>query len=129
MAGSQGFARTRKVYGVASLAIATADLTGAGNQVAAFMVPKDFVCTGINMTVPDMDTGTTLTISVGDAGNNARLVSASTAGQAGGSITALAAAGVYYQFPTDTEILVTFPAVGTTAGSITNFYLEGFIGP
>jgi hypothetical protein len=130
MAGGEGFARTRKVLGVASLAILATDLV-TGGQVGAFIVPAGFVLTGINATIPDMDTGATLTISIGDAANNARLVAASTAGQAGGSITTLAAAGQYYAFLADTEILVTFPAgpVGATAGNITNFYLEGFMGP
>jgi hypothetical protein len=128
MAGAEGFAGTRKVIGVASVPIATADLV-TGGVVIPFVVPPGFVCTGINMTVPDMDTGATLTISVGDSGSAARLVSASTAGQAGGSITALAATGQYYKFPVQTEILITFPAgpAGATAGSITNFYLEGFV--
>lgn len=130
IAGNEGFARTRKVLGVASLPILATDLV-TGNQVGAFLVPAGFVLTGINATIPDMDTGATLTISIGDAANNARLVSASTAGQAGGAITTLAAGAAYYAFPADTEILVTFPAgpAGATAGSITNFYLEGFNGP
>jgi hypothetical protein len=128
--GAQGFARTRKVIGTLSLPILATDLV-TGNQVAAFFAPKDFVVTGINAVIPDMDTGATLTISIGDAANNARFVSASTAGQAGGTITTFAAGGQYFQFPADTEVLVTFPAgpVGATAGTITNFLLEGFIGP
>jgi hypothetical protein len=85
------------------------------------------------MNVPILDTGgtKTLTISVGDSANNARFVSASNAGQAGGAITTLAAGAAYYTFPIDTTILLTFPAGSTTpaAGSITNFYLEGFMGP
>lgn len=130
MAGAQGFARTRKVFGVPILGILAADVGTINNQVAAFIVPKDFVVTGINATVPSL-AASALTISIGDANNNARLVSASTAGVAGGNLTALAAGGAYFQFAVDTEILLTFPAAGVTpaAGNITNFYLEGFIGP
>jgi hypothetical protein len=143
MAGNYSSARTKKVLGPnafiggvhvpGSLVVLNTDVTGAGNAVVAFRVPAGFVATGINMTVPDMDTGTTLTISVGDSGSAGRLVSASTVGQAGGSVTSLAASGSYYQFPVDTDILVTFPAASTaipssaTSATITNFFLEGFV--
>jgi hypothetical protein len=126
--GAQGFARTRKVIGALLIPIQVGDLT-TGNQVAAFFVPKDFVTTGINLTVPSL-AASGLTINIGDAANNARLVSASAAGVAGGTINAFAAGGQYYQYPIDTEVLVTFNgAVTPVAGNITNFLLEGFIGP
>ena len=129
MAGAQGFARTRKVFGVPILGILAADVGTINNQVAAFIVPKDFVVTGINLTIPSL-AASALTIAIGDAGLTTRFITASTAGVAGGSITALGQ-GAFYQFPADTELLLTFPAAGVTpaAGNITNFYLEGFIGP
>lgn len=129
-AGSMGFARTKKVFGVPILGILAADVGTINNQVSCFMVPKDFVVTSINLTVPSL-AASALTLSIGDAANNARFVSASNAGVAGGNITAFAAGGQYYQFPADTEILLTVAAAGVTpaAGNITNFYLEGFIGP
>jgi hypothetical protein len=130
LAGAQGFARTRKVLGLPSVSIQAADLV-TGGQVVGFRVPAMFVVTGINANVPKLDSGATLTISIGDAANNARLVNASNAGQAGGAITALAAGAAYYQFPIDTDVLLTFPAgpVTPAPGAITNLYLEGFIGP
>ena len=143
MAGLYASARTKKVLGPntivggiyqpGTITVLNSDVTGAGNVVVAFRVPAGFIATGINMTVPDLDTGTTLTISVGDAGSAARLVAASTVGQAGGSVTSLAATGQYYQFPVDTDILLTFPAASTaipasaTSANITNFFLEGFV--
>jgi hypothetical protein len=127
-AGVRGDARNRMVLGTPSLPVLTTDLV-TGGQIAAMRAPAGFTVTGINATIPDMDTGATLTISIGDAANNARFVSASTAGQAGGNITTLAAGGAYYQFTADTDVLITFPAgpAGATAGTITNLYLEGFI--
>ena len=143
-AGLYASARTKKVFGPnaiisgvttpGTLTILSTDATGAGNAVVAFRVPAGFIATGINMTVPDMDTATTLTISVGDSGSAGRLVSASTVGQAGGSVTALAGTGSYYLFTADTDILVTFPAASAgfpaaaTSLNITNFFLEGFVG-
>lgn len=127
--GGQGFARTRKVIGALAIPIVTADLTPTGNQVAAFFAPKDFVTTGITFTVPSL-AASGLTINVGDAANPTRFVSASAAGVAGGTVNAFNAGGQYYQFPADTEILITFNGAVTPApGSITNFLLEGFIGP
>lgn len=126
--GAQGFARTRKVIGALLIPILVPDLA-TGNQVAAFFAPKDFVTTGINLTIPSL-AASGLAINIGDAANNARFVSASAAGIAGGTINAFAAGGQYYQFPADTEILLTFNgAVTPAAGNITNFLLEGFIGP
>lgn len=137
-AGSEGFARTKKVYGVATLPIQAADVGTINNQVAVFVVPKDFVVTSITATIPSL-AASALTLSIGDNGNAssgiaanpARLVSASTAGVAGGTVNAFAAGGQYYTYPADTEIMLTATAAGVTpaAGNITNFYLEGFIGP
>jgi hypothetical protein len=126
--GAQGFARTRKVIGALLIPILVPDLT-TGNQVAVFFAPKDFVVTGINAVVPSL-AASGLTINIGDAANNARFVSASAVGVAGGTISTFAAGGQYYQFPSDTEILMTFNgAVTPAAGNITNFLMEGFIGP
>jgi hypothetical protein len=137
-AGSEGFARTKKVYGAASVPILATDVGTINNQVACFMVPKDFVVTGINAVIPAL-AASGLTLSIGDNGNAAlgiaanpaRLVSASAVGVGGGTVNAFAAGGQYYRYPTDTEILLTATAAGVTpaAGAITNFYLEGFIGP
>jgi hypothetical protein len=126
--GGQGFARTKKIFGVPILGILAADVGTINNQVAAFMVPKDFVVQFINLIVPSL-AASALTLSIGDAANNARFVSASTAGVAGGTINTFAAGGQYYQFPADTEILLTAAAAGVTPapGNITNFYLEGWM--
>jgi hypothetical protein len=125
-----GFARTRKVVGNPTILIKTTDLVTAG-QVAIFMAPKDFVITGINGVIPSLDSGAALTISIGDAANNARLVSASTVGRSpGGTITTLAAGAVGYQYPADTEVWMTFPAGSATpVAGAASVLLEGYIGP
>jgi hypothetical protein len=128
-AGSQGFARTRKVFGSASLAVLAADLT-LNNVVSLGMVPKGFVITGINANVATLDSGALLTFSIGDLAVAARLVANSTVGRTpGGAITTLAAGAAYFKYITDTELLMTVTAApsGAVAGAITNFYLEGFI--
>jgi hypothetical protein len=123
-----GFARTKKVYG-GSYSVVASDIS-ASNQVAICIVPKDFVVQSISGTFPDLDTGTTITASIGDSGNAARLVNASTAAQTGGAVPAIVAGTVGYQFPVDTEILLSFGGsfAGAQAGSGT-FFMEGYIGP
>jgi len=139
VAGAFASARIRKVLGPnltvaggatvpGSIAVIGTDFNGAGNSVSAFRVPAGFTVTGINVTFPALDAGATLTMSIGDAASTTRFVNASTTARAGGSVTALGG-GSYFTYPTDTDILLTSTAAATTpaAGTITNFYLEGFI--
>ena len=139
VAGAYASARIRKVLGPnltavgaatvpGSIAVVGTDFNTSGNSVSAFRVPAGFTVTGINVTFPALDAGATLTMSIGDAALTTRFLSASTTARAGGTVTALGG-GSYYTFPTDTDILLTSTAASTTpaAGTITNFYLEGFI--
>jgi hypothetical protein len=138
-AGSYASARIRKVLGPnltavgaatvpGSVAVTATDFNTIGNSVSAFRVPMGFTVTGINVTFPALDAGAALTMSIGDAASTTRFVNASTVARAGGSVTTLGG-GSYYTFPVDTDILLTATAAATTpaAGTITNFYLEGFI--
>lgn len=126
--GGQGFSRTKKVLG-GTTALATTDVNQTTNSVALFRVPAGFIATGIYAVATDMDTGTpALTFNLGDAGNASRFLAGSTIGQAGTSVAALAAAGLYYEFTADTDILLACGVAAATAaaGSIT-VYLEGFM--
>jgi hypothetical protein len=127
-AGQQGFARTMKVFG-RSVNINATELATINNIVGAMMVPAGFTLTDfLATTVPDLDTGAALTLSIGDALSPTRLLNASTVGQAGGAMPALAATGFLYRFPTDTEIIIT--ATAAAAGGIAAawpIYLRGFM--
>jgi hypothetical protein len=108
-AGAQGFARTGKVLG-RTVNIGTADNV-TNNTIGAFVVPAGFVVTGIIAVATDMDTGTpALVLTIGDAGKADRYFAAGTLGQAAGSSTTLASAGLLFKNTVDTEILIT---VGT----------------
>jgi hypothetical protein len=101
-----------------------------GSSIGAFTVPAGFVVTGILAVPTDMDTGTAMTISVGDSASTTRFLSASTMGQAG-TLTATAlttATGMLYKYTAETEIWVTITLQATTAvaGTIA-LYLTGFI--
>ncbi|AVA20671.1 hypothetical protein [Rhizobium sp. NXC24] len=126
--GNQGFARTVKTLG-GVIAIVAAD-EATGNTVQLMKVPKGFVVTGVYLALTDIDTNGTPTVSVslGDAGNDSRFVAASTIGQAGGSTTTLAAAGLYYEFTVETSIALKFQTGSATAADGTaTCYLTGFM--
>jgi hypothetical protein len=146
-AGTTGYARIRKVIGggtattplVGGNATNAADLTTVGGQTALFRIPKDFVVTGwFGPAVPKLDSGVTLTFSIGDNGNalqaanTARWLSASTVGQAGGALPAILTTNLYFQYLMDTDLL--FTVVAAAAGAQANttpllIYMEGFIAP
>lgn len=126
--GNQGFARTVKTLGGA-FPVLTTDLA-LNRTTGLFVVPRGFVCTGIYLALTDVDTNGVPTVSVtlGDAGDDDRFVAASNIGQAGGSTTTLAATGLYYEFTADTEVFLkaTTAAATAAAGTVTA-YMTGFI--
>jgi hypothetical protein len=122
-----GFMRTAKAYG-RKVNIAAADL-GAGGVVGMFRLPPFFLVLGAYGTVTKLDTGTVaLTFNIGDAGSANRYLAASTAGQAGGTITTLAATGFNYPIYNETEIQFATAALpGAAAAGILEYYLWGTI--
>lgn len=124
--GLQGFARNMKCFG-GRVALSTTDLT-TGNIVEAFIVPAGFTVLGIIAVASDMDSGTALTLSVGDAASGTRFLSASTIGQTGATTQTLAATGLLFAYTADTKILVTTTLQGASsvAGTL-DLYLTGFI--
>lgn len=126
--GGQGFARTKKVFGGPTLTLVAADVV-LNAQVAVLRVPRGFVLQSMSGTVGDLDTGATLMVSLGDAANNARLFAANAVGQAGGALPALAAGGVLYEFPDDTDILMTSTVAAVGLGPTPTFsmLMEGYI--
>jgi hypothetical protein len=124
--GLLGEARTMKAIGGRTAILTTDNVTG--NIVEAFIAPAGFTVTGIAAAASDLDAGTNaMTISVGDAGSGTRFLSASTIGQAGTNVVALATTGVLFTFTADTKILITFTLGATVpaAGTI-DLYLLGF---
>jgi hypothetical protein len=126
--GGMGFMRTGKVYG-RKVNLAAIDVSAGGGPIGMFRLPPFFMVLGAYGIVPDMDTGTAaLTFNIGDTSNAARFLAASTAGQAGGTITTLAAAGFQFQTFAETEVQfqVVTPANVAAAG-VLEYYLWGAI--
>ena len=87
--------------------------------LAGPVVPAGARIVGVRLAASDCDSGTTLTMSVGDTGSTARFISASTIGQAGGVTTTMVAAGVGYKYTAATQINVLIAAAATGAGAAT----------
>jgi hypothetical protein len=128
-AGSQGFARTKKVFGNI-VTLTAADVT-LNAQCAIMRVPKGFNLQAWSGTVGDLDTGATLSIAIGDAALNNRFLATNTVGQAGGALPALALTGANlpYEFTDDTDILMTATVASVALGPTPTIYIlmEGFI--
>jgi hypothetical protein len=122
--GLQGFARTSKVYG-RKVNISVADMNTLGNVVGLFMIPKDFVITGmIGPAVPAF--GTSFAASIGDPGSANRYLAAVALG--GGALPAMAATGLFFRTFADTEIqlAVTTAATAAQVAGILELYFTGF---
>lgn len=127
--GSQGFARTKKVFGGPTITLVAADVA-LNAQVAVMRAPKDFVVQSMNAVFGACDSGATLSISIGDAASTARFAATSTTPRAGGTVN-LVGTAVGYQFPDDTDILLTSTAAAAGLGATptVNLTMEGYIGP
>lgn len=135
--GQLASARIKKVLGgvansgstMTGLTLVAADVA-LNAQVAVLRVPKDFIIQTMNAVFGACDSGATLQMSIGDLANTARFAAASTTPRAGGTVTLLAGA-VGYQFPDDTDIILTTTAAAAGLGATPtiNLQVEGFIGP
>lgn len=106
---------------VAIVAVVAVPSTFTTTDTAAMCyVPAGFRVIRCTIKSDDLDSGTTITLNVGDAGSAARYFSASTVAQAGTESVATAAGGVAYLNTAKTRIDIV-PAAGpaTTAGNIT----------
>lgn len=115
------------VTATAIVAMTTAMLDNANDDVGLFYVPAGTVVTGITVSATDMDSATGLLIDIGDSADEDRLVAASTVGQAGTLSTALARTGHLYKYTAQTQIrayintAATTPVAGTLQVSLRYF--------
>lgn len=88
--------------------------TNATDYIDLFNIPKGAVVTGFTLTVADLDSGgsATLTLSLGDAASSTRFLSASTIGQAGGSSSTNASP--LYKYTVDDKVRLTATAAAAT---------------
>ncbi|CAN1724435.1 conserved protein of unknown function [Hyphomicrobium sp. 1Nfss2.1] len=122
-----GIARAKHSL-VAIVAMTTAMIDNANDEVGLFTAPKGFVVTGATVSATDMDSSTGLAIDIGIVGTEALFVAAATVGQAGTLSAALAPAGHLYKFAADTQVraFIQTAASGTPAAGTLKVELEGF---
>lgn len=123
-----GYARNHKDLG-GIVPIVAADLV-AGGIVQLFRVPAGFVITGAAIDLPQLDSGNTLTLSLGTIANPTLLLNASTAARAAAAGVQIAFGARGFKFATDADLILTAVAAATTPlpGSAVVF-LGGFIEP
>jgi hypothetical protein len=123
-------ANRQTVVAEAVVAMTTAMLDNADDEVGLFWIPAGAVITAATIAATDMDTGTTLAFDVGDTTVENRIFAASTVGQAGTLSNAMARTGFLFKCVNDTLIkaFVQTAATGATAGTL-YVTVEYFVDP
>jgi hypothetical protein len=116
--------------GAAIIAVTTAMIDNANDDIGAFYVDKGFVVTGAVFAATDIDEATGLVVDVGIAGTEALFIAGATTGQAAGLTNALAQAGFLYKFTAKTQVRVFInTASATPAAGTIKVALFGFFDP
>lgn len=113
----RGMANTAIVV-AGTVAVGTAGL--ALNAVTPLVrVPKGFTVLHATLETTDLDSNGTplLTLAVGDADDNDRILTGLTIGRTGGISNAIDVAGFAYRYPADTTINLTATAAAATAAA------------
>lgn len=127
-----GHARQEIVAIACSIAMTTAMLDNANDEVELGWAPEGFVVTGVALYGTDMDTNGTpaLVVDVGDDSDEDRLIAAATTGQTATSSVALASTGFLYKYATRTKVkLYINTAAATAAAGTYTFMMRGFVDP
>ncbi len=120
------------VSATAIVAITTAMIDNANDEVGLFYLPKGAVVTGITAMSTDIDTNGSpaVVIDIGDDSDEDRLLAASTIGQAGTLSSAIATTGFLYKYAADTLIKAYVKtAAGTAAAGTLSVTVTYFVDP
>lgn len=114
------------------VAITTAMIDNANDDVGLLYVPAGAVIVGATLSGTDMDTGTAALLwDIGDASDEDRIIAASTVGQAGSTASsALTYAGHLYKYAARTQIRAYVnTAAATAAAGTLKFSITYFVDP
>lgn len=123
--GGPGVGKTL-VWEKVSIALATAMLDNANDDVGLFYVPKGCIPIVAMLSLTDVDTNGSpaLVVDVGDASDEDRIIAATTIGQASGVTNDIALAGFMYKYTSQTQLRAYIKtAAGTAATGTLNFAL------
>lgn len=119
------------VSATAIVAMTTAMLDNANDDVGLFYVPAGAVITSATISATDMDTNGSpaLAIDIGDSADEDRIFAASTVGQAATLSSAMARTGHLYKYTTQTQIRAYIQTAAATAaaGTLTvniNYFID-----
>lgn len=123
-----GWAR-ETITQVAIVAMTTAMIDNANDDVGLFWVPAGAVVVAYSLRATDMDTNgsPTLTFDIGDSADEDRLLAASNVGQAGTLTTTMIATGHLYKFTALTQIRAYVATAAATAAAGTLFFSLSYI--
>lgn len=116
----------------AIVAMTTAMLDNADDEVGLFYLPKGAVVVRATIAATDMDSNGSpaLAIDVGDASDEDRIFAGSTVGQGATLSTAIATTGFLYKYANDTMIKAFINTAAATAAAGTLYVaVEYFIDP
>jgi hypothetical protein len=108
-----------------SISVTAAQLT-LGAAFGNLRVPAGAEIAFVQLQATDIDSGTAVTLSIGDAGSTTRLLAANNVGQAGGVVgPTIAATGFGYRYPAETLVQVYVAvAPGTAVGGTINYIIH-----
>lgn len=104
------------VFAGETITVATGDLTLA-NKLGHILLPKGAEVLAVQLDATDLDSGTAITLSIGDVDDPDRLLLANTIGQAGAVPVGptIAKTGFGYQYEEETLVQVAVAVAPTTA--------------
>jgi hypothetical protein len=117
------------VFAGQTIAAVAGDLT-LNALLGGIVVPKGAEIVYVMITSTDIDTNGTplVTLSIGDTGDDDRLLTANTVGQAGGVVgPTIATTGFGYQYTAETTIQVKVKAIPATAAAGTITWGVGYV--
>lgn len=112
-----------------SVAVTTAMIDNANDEVELLWVPKGAVILGVELQCSDMDTGVSpaLVWDVGDDGDEDRLLAAVTTGQSAARTDALASTGFLYPYAADTKLKAYVKTAAATGAAGTLLFAVTYV--
>jgi hypothetical protein len=112
-----------------TIAVTAAQAGAVNTLLGSVRIPAGAEITGVKLDSDDLDSNGTplITLSIGDAGNDSRLLAANTLAQAGGVVNTPAKGALGYLYTTETLVQVKVKAAAATGQAGTIKYLIEYV--
>jgi len=112
------------------VALSTAMLDNADDEVGLLWLPKGAVIEGCTVSITDVDSGTAFVMDIGIVGTEELLIANATTGQATGINVTMAQAGHLYKCTARTQVrMFVSTAAGTAVAGTLKFSIRYFVDP